>query len=442
MKYCSKCGNILKENDVFCSKCGAKASVFGVTKKAADAAVNSAKKTDNKMTRDTLGSARYTAAVEKNAIAVREYLKRASDLEWERYETEEIGKQLKVKEADVLDQIAGEETAIRSYRQKADQVQAQIKDYKKLEYRRKVFNFKFTFDYKVFGGVFLGILALYLIGGLANIPPFSWLFKIFAAISSPGGHLSKVLLVIWLILIPAVVMAVVQAVRYFRSRAEHEKEEDEATKRYTEEQEQLEKDTLETLNNDLSDFNNIISGHENEKARLENFALRSVREEIETNTLIIDEIKKSMDKFYASEAIYPRYRSMIPVTTMYEYFELGKCIDLTGHEGAYNTYEKELKNGVIKTDLNQVDGAIGDIPESQRAAAAQLLKVKTEIVSIMNSVDASISKNLADNPDGFKPVKRLKKSDILKKYYEDVNSRRLSHMDYIDSMGRLTRRMF
>ena len=78
MKYCSKCGNILKEDDIFCSKCGAKASVFGVTKKPADAvSAKVSKKADGTVTKDTLGSTRYTAAVEKNAVAVMEYLKRA-----------------------------------------------------------------------------------------------------------------------------------------------------------------------------------------------------------------------------------------------------------------------------------------------------------------------------------------------------------------------------
>ena len=443
MKYCSKCGNILKEDDIFCSKCGAKASVFGVTKKPADAvSVKVSKKADGKVTKDTLGSTRYTAAVEKNAVAVMEYLKRASDLEWQRYETEAIGKELKTREQDCLDKIAGEEAAVKSYREKAEQTEKQIKDYKKLEYRRKVFNFRFTFDYKVFGAVFFGLLALYLIGGLAKIPPFSWIFKGVVAMSSPGGDLSRIILIFWLIFIPFAVMAVMQVVKYFRSKAEHEKEEDEATARYTEEQEQLEKDTLETLNNDLNDYNSIIAEHENEIARLKNFVLRGIREEVEANAMIYDDIVKSMEKFYSSEAIYPRYRSMVPVTTMYEYFVLGKCVDLTGHEGAYNTYEKELRNGLIKSDLKDIDGTIGEIPEAQRAAAAQLLKFKAELTSIMNSVDAAQNRNMTENPDGSKPVKRLKKSDILKSYYEDINSRRLSHMEYADTMGRLTRRLF
>ena len=89
-----------------------------------------------------------------------------------------------------------------------------------------------------------------------------------------------------------------------------------------------------------------------------------------------------------------------------------------------------------------LDGTIGEIPEAQRAAAAQLLKFKAELTSIMNSVDAAQNRNMTENPDGSKPVKRLKKSDILKSYYEDINSRRLSHMEYADTMGRLTRRLF
>ena len=68
MKYCSKCGNKLKEEDVFCSRCGAKTSVFG----AYDKPGHEEKKTEiqtkmKKVLDPDAPGARYTAAVEKNA---------------------------------------------------------------------------------------------------------------------------------------------------------------------------------------------------------------------------------------------------------------------------------------------------------------------------------------------------------------------------------------
>ena len=141
MKYCSKCGNELSERDVFCSKCGAKASVFGVTKKPekGNQAANWKKSSYGRLRADTLPGDRYTAAVEKNAIAVTEYFKRASEMEWQKYQAEEIERQLLAREDKCLKDIASEEAAIKDCEEKAAQTENSIRDYKKLEYRRKVY---------------------------------------------------------------------------------------------------------------------------------------------------------------------------------------------------------------------------------------------------------------------------------------------------------------
>ena len=85
MKYCSRCGNELTEKDVFCSKCGAKTSRYAVDSK--DEMTDKKKNTSKigALIPDSMPGARYTAAVEKNAIGVTEYLRRAADLELMRY---------------------------------------------------------------------------------------------------------------------------------------------------------------------------------------------------------------------------------------------------------------------------------------------------------------------------------------------------------------------
>ena len=429
MKICSKCGNILKDEDVFCSRCGAKTSIFGVTKKPADKTSAADKKASlgyGKLRADTLPGDRYTAAVEQNTVAVTEYLKRATDLEWQKYEIEEIGRQLDAKLADANEQVRREEEAIESYEKKAERTRTQLKDYKKLEYRRKVFNFKFNFDLKIFGIGVLALLVIYFIGKAAGA------FK----------DLNVGLGIALLILIPALAVFAVQAVKYFRGKAEHEKMEDEATQKYSEEQDQLEKDTIESLNNDIKDFENIIADHKNEKARLEAITIKEYEREIAENAESLEKIDRALEVYYEPQALYPKYRSLIPVTTMYGYFDSGRCIDLTGHSGAYGYYEKELRYKNITEDLDEILQKTEEAAGDQALIQKKVAEIKDKASKLVSTVDEAIQKNLDANPDVSKISSRLKHSRELQEYRDAAGSLRHDYVEYSQSLKVTSRRWF
>ncbi len=433
MKICSKCGNILKDDDVFCSRCGAKTSIFGVVKKSSDKASVKDKKSSlgyGKLRADTLPGDRYTAAVEQNTIAVTEYLKRASDLEWQRYELEEIGKELEKGRMETEERISAEDEAIMSCENKIELADKQLKDYKKLEYRRKVFNYKFHFDLKIFG-IILAVLLVIFFGGRAAGASFL-----------SEENFSTGLAVLLIVLIPVLAVLVIQAVKYFRSKAEHEKQEDEATLRYSEEQEKLEKETIESLNNDIKDYENIIKEHKNEKARLEKIVLTEYQREIEENQASLVEAGKTMEAFYDGHALYPKYRSLIPVATMYSFFDSGRCIDLTGHDGAYGYYEKELRYKNITEDLSEILEKSEDTRGDQTAVGARAEEIKKNAERLVQSVKDAIDKNLEANPDGFNVSSRLKHSADLQEYRDQADSMRHDYMEYSQSLRVSSRRWF
>ncbi len=429
MKICSKCGNILKDDDVFCSRCGAKTSIFGVSKKHTDKSSASDKKASlgyGKLRADTLPGDRYTAAVEQNTVAVTEYLKRASDLEWQKYEIEEIGRQLDSRLAETREKVRRAEEAVASYEKKAERTRTQLKEYKRLEYRRKVFNFKFNFDLRIFGIGVLALLVIYFIGKAAGA------FR----------NLNVGLGIALLILIPALAVLAAQAVKYFRGKAEHEKKEDEATQKYSEEQEQLEKTTIESLNNDIKDFENIIKGHLNEKARLEGIAVRELEREIAENKASLESIDRALEIYYETQALYPKYRSLVPVATMHGYFDSGRCIDLTGHNGAYGYYEKELRYKNITEDLDEIlqktDEAAGD----QALILTKIAEIREKVSGLMSTVDEAIQKNLDANPDGSKISSRMKHSRELQEYRDSAESMRHDYVEYSQSLKVTSRRWF
>ena len=443
MKYCSKCGNKLKEEDVFCSRCGAKTSVFG----AYDKPGHEEKKTEiqtkmKKVLDPDAPGARYTAAVEKNAVAVTEYLKRASDLEWELYQTEEIGIQLKERERSWREEVEKENQAIATYEEKIAETERQIRNYSKKEYRRKAFDYKFKFDLLLFVEIFGGLLALFAIGGLASIPPFVWLFDGIVSISSPGGKVNFLIVLLILFGIPAIIDLVVQAIRYYMNKTEHEENEDEANIRYEEEQEQLEKEALESFNNDLNDYTNIVKMRQNEKARVENVVIKQVLEEIEKNTAEAEKVKDLMRKFYSTQVIFPKYRSLVPVNTMLSYFKAGRCSELTGHGGAYNMYEKDLQIKAIRTNLSEIAELGENASDSQKEMVSRLEIIGNQVKNIMATVDEVIAGNMSANPNGTELKKPLEYSRELKRYYGSLAGNLSDHMEYIQDINNHSRHWF
>ena len=69
----------------------------------------------------------------------------------------------------------------------------------------------------------------------------------------------------------------------------------------------------------------------------------------------VEEISKSLDSLYSLNIIYPKYRYMVAVIRMLEYFESGRCTALTGADGAYNKYEDEVTQETI---ISRLDVAI------------------------------------------------------------------------------------
>ena len=97
---------------------------------------------------------------------------------------------------------------------------------------------------------------------------------------------------------------------------------------------------------------------ENKKKERLSIMLKQLKEE---NQHTCDLLKQ----YYSIGVIYKKYRGLVPMCSIYEYFQSGLCSELTGHEGAYNIYESELRFGMIMTELKEISAKIDTIREHQ-----------------------------------------------------------------------------
>jgi len=53
------------------------------------------------------------------------------------------------------------------------------------------------------------------------------------------------------------------------------------------------------------------------------------------------------------------------VTQIHEYFSVGRCSELTGHAGAYNLYESELRQNIIISNVEQINNKMNELARNQ-----------------------------------------------------------------------------
>lgn len=61
-----------------------------------------------------------------------------------------------------------------------------------------------------------------------------------------------------------------------------------------------------------------------------------------------------LKQVYEKNIIHPKYRNLVAIAQIYEYFDTGRCTELEGPNGAYNLYESELRANIIIDNLSEI----------------------------------------------------------------------------------------
>ena len=106
------------------------------------------------------------------------------------------------------------------------------------------------------------------------------------------------------------------------------------------------------------------------------------------------EKKRLLNQMYGYGYLYPKYRGLVPVSTLYEYLASGRCFSLTGPGGAYNLYESELRTGVIINKLDDIIGQLDEIVSGQRMLADEIRESSKRIEGYLDAIEDNTSKIL------------------------------------------------
>jgi len=105
----------------------------------------------------------------------------------------------------------------------------------------------------------------------------------------------------------------------------------------------------------------------------------------------LDETNEVLDKLYELNIVHPKYRNMVAVASLYEYFETGRCTTFSGADGAYNLYESESRQDKIISQLDAVIYNLEDIRNGQFALYSALNEANYKIGRLTQMSELSVS---------------------------------------------------
>ncbi len=80
---------------------------------------------------------------------------------------------------------------------------------------------------------------------------------------------------------------------------------------------------------------------------------------------IHNKTEETLEKLYDFNIIYPKYRDIVALSSINEYFDSGRCDSFTGPNGAYNMYENEVKQNLIISNLESICNNLESIKNNQ-----------------------------------------------------------------------------
>ena len=141
--------------------------------------------------------------------------------------------------------------------------------------------------------------------------------------------------------------------------------------------------------------------------------------EIEKSEQTYKVTKDLLKKYYNLGFLYPKYHGIVPVCTIYEYLESGRCFSLLGHEGAYNLYESELRMNMVIGKLDDIITRLDDISANQQLLVQEIRKSNSRIENISRSLN------------------NIENSTALTAYYSAITASNTSYLSWLETWVRI-----
>ena len=149
--------------------------------------------------------------------------------------------------------------------------------------------------------------------------------------------------------------------------------------------------------------------------------------------------RETLSKIYDKNIIFPKYRNLVMVCSLYEYICASRCTTLEGHEGAYNILEMEIRLDRIITQLDKVIAQLNAIQSNQFILYSAIQESNRQSALLLESTNhmadqlQSLGNCLDTQSTQFQAqISNLQKSSALTAYHAERTQKELHYMNRMD----------
>ncbi|WP_418737456.1 hypothetical protein [Dysosmobacter sp.] len=133
-------------------------------------------------------------------------------------------------------------------------------------------------------------------------------------------------------------------------------------------------------------------------------------------------LKDALENLYDVNIIYPKYRNLVAVTTIYEYLASGRCDTLEGADGAYNLYEMELRQNIIIGQLSSVLDSLEQIKNNQFTLYNEIEESNRKSAELLSDIADNTKFSAYANEETAKANAAIAQNTEATKYYTLFNA--------------------
>lgn len=155
--------------------------------------------------------------------------------------------------------------------------------------------------------------------------------------------------------------------------------------------------------------------------------------------------KEHLQKIYDKNIIFPKYRNLTMVCSLYEYICAGRCTELEGHEGAYNIIETEIRLDHIILQLDKVIAQLEQIKNNQFMLYSAVQEsnhrsslIQRDLDRMAGSLDGLYTTTAQLNANAAQlnaRITELQETSALTAYHTERTQKELAYMNRMDYLS-------
>ena len=114
-------------------------------------------------------------------------------------------------------------------------------------------------------------------------------------------------------------------------------------------------------------------------------------QEIETAENLLMKTYAARNELYSYEIVFGKYRNSVALSSFYEYLISGRCTALEGADGAYNIFEREIRENRIIAQLDTVISSLDDIKANQYMIYQEMQTMNSLLTNMSSTMDKALT---------------------------------------------------